>query len=201
MRKTAGEGSGGAEEDGGEATEENRRETGSAVRLVPAHTSHPILRSLTLYPAAPSPRPSSVPRALEMKPNFSLPLPRLTLLATLQPTSPVPFNRPRSPAVRFRGSPPPLFAIPCRRVRESFGVESRERREGAGGRGRGGGGRRTRPREERIREALYVSSSLCTYVCARRPVYVPIHPVCARVVHAVCLHVLRLRVCVLRAGV
>lgn len=47
-----------------------------AARLVPAHTGHPILRSLTLYPGQPCPRVPSrlgclIPRALEMKPNFS----------------------------------------------------------------------------------------------------------------------------------
>lgn len=93
------------EEEEEEATEENRRETGSSVRLVPAHTSHPILRSLSPS-ILPHPSPgTAVPRALEMKPNFSL-LPRLTLLATLQPP-------PLACTVPFRSLPAPsLFAIP-----------------------------------------------------------------------------------------
>lgn len=92
---------------GGGNRGENRRETGSSVRLVPAHTSHPILRSLSpsILPH-PSPR-TTVPRALEMKPNFSL-LPRLTLLATLQPlTLPCPPFQPPPLActVPFRSLP------------------------------------------------------------------------------------------------
>lgn len=97
----------------------NRRESkgdGKLCELVPAHTSHPILRSLSpsILPH-PSPR-TTVPRALEMKPNFSL-LPRLTLLATLQPlTLPLPPPVSTAPARLHRALPlpsrPSLFAIP-----------------------------------------------------------------------------------------
>lgn len=98
------------------ATEENRRETGSSVRLVPAHTSHPILRSLSPSILPYPPPRTAVPRALEMKPNFSL-LPRLTLLATLQPlTTLLPPPVSTAPARLHRALPlpprPSLFAIP-----------------------------------------------------------------------------------------
>lgn len=110
---------------GGGNTVENRRETGSSVRLVPAHTSHPILRSLS-----PSilPHPSSrtaVPRALEMKPNFSL-LPRLTLLATLQPltlsSSPSPVSTTPARLYRALPLPPPARHSSLYPMSESKGV-------------------------------------------------------------------------------
>lgn len=74
----------------------------------------------------------SVPLTPEMKPNFSL-LPQLTLprypSVSLSPLSPLSFNRPVRPP---RALPFPLPAVSLRhtlrrRVRESFGVESRER--------------------------------------------------------------------------
>lgn len=95
---------------GGRGGGGNRRESegdGKLCELVPAHTSHPILRSLSpsILPH-PSPR-TTVPRALEMKPNFSL-LPRLTLLATLQPlTLPLPLSPPFQP-------PPLACTVPFR---------------------------------------------------------------------------------------
>lgn len=97
---------------------------------LPACLCLPLPASL---PPAPPPRPSRnaalIPRALEMKPNFSA-------TSTLS-RSPLPPPRPFALQPPFPFAPPvslslvlvPLpLAVPCqRRARESFGVESRMR--------------------------------------------------------------------------